>query len=83
MQLVWLPTVRIPPGAHKPARNHPPGVACPKWDSTTRAAIRIPGYRQEHAVLLANIFGAGDDLGSGHAVCSRRALHEDTGRRAP
>ena len=81
MQLVWLPTVGIPPGAHAPARNYP--SARPKRDSTTRAAVRIPRYRQEHVVLLANIFGPGDDLGSGHAVWSRRALHEDTGRQAP
>lgn len=80
MQLVWLPTVGIPPGAHAPARNYP--SARPKRDSTTRAAVRIP-RRKEHVVLLAEIFGPGHDLESGHAIRSRRALHEDTGRQAP
>jgi hypothetical protein len=83
VQRAGFPWYRPHPGHTHPPEDYPPGDPSPKRDSTTRAAIRIARYRQERAVPLANIFGPGDDPGSGHAVCSRRAVHEDTGRQAP
>ena len=83
MQRAGFPWCGPHPGHTHPPENYPPGVPYPKRTSTKRAAIRIPRYRQEHVVLLAEIFGPGHDLESGHAIRSRRALHEDTGRQAP